>query len=89
MWVRWHVNDLSRMLFHSRAKTDDGRVLSNFYPSETVYDRSVEGFFQGLKCLFVSGDGTFGSKKSWKKVEDRFGKLEQAECGGYEVCDKA
>lgn len=48
--------NLKRMLFHSRAKTEDGRVLSNFYPSEIVYDRlkfrSVEGFFQGLKCLF-------------------------------------
>ena len=44
------------MLFHSRAKTEDGGVLSNFYPSEIMYDRlkfrSVEGFFQGLKCLF-------------------------------------
>jgi len=46
----------NRMLFHSRAKTEDGRVLSNFYPSEIVYDRlkfrSAEGVFQGLKCLF-------------------------------------
>jgi predicted NAD-dependent protein-ADP-ribosyltransferase YbiA (DUF1768 family) len=44
------------MLFHSGAKTEDGRVLSNFYPCEIVYDnlkfKTAEGFFQGLKCLF-------------------------------------
>ena len=44
------------MLFHSRAKTEDGRVLSNFYSSNIVYDKltfsSAEAFFQGLKCLY-------------------------------------
>ena len=44
------------MLFHSRAKTENGRVLSNFYITEIKFDRltftSTEAFFQGLKCLF-------------------------------------
>lgn len=46
------------MLFHSRAKSEEGRVLSNFYPCDIEYCggklrfKSAEAFFQGLKCLF-------------------------------------
>ena len=46
------------LLFHSRAKDPDGKVLSNFYPCSFVYNdrhfHSVEEAFQCMKFTFSS-----------------------------------